>query len=96
MSEQAGEPGRVGGPGGPGGGAEVGSDGPGGDDVAALAWKVGEDVDPPVEIVVDGESYMAGAGPPEGRVEMTEDELRAAAAAIDNDPDATDEERDLT
>lgn len=93
MSESGESGERVGGAGGPGGGAEVGSDGPGpdGDDVAALAWKVGEDVDPPVEIVVDGESYMAGAGPPEGRVEMTEDELRAAVADAESGTD-----RDLT
>jgi hypothetical protein len=84
---------RAGGPGGPGGGAELGSDGPGpnGDEVAQLAWKVGEDVDPPVEIVVDGESYVAGAGPPEGRVELTKEELRDAVADAESDAD-----RDLT
>jgi hypothetical protein len=41
-------------------------------------WRAGEDVDPPVTVVVNGREYEAGAGPPEGRVEMTEDELRRA------------------
>ncbi|HEV7887851.1 MAG TPA: hypothetical protein VGO92_09840 [Acidimicrobiales bacterium] len=77
--------GRGRGRGGPGGDAEPGSHGPGGaggngggDEAAELVWRAGEDVDPPVTVVVDGREYEAGAGPPEGRVEMTEDELRRA------------------
>ena len=77
--------------GGPGAGAEPGSHGPAGDDLAELVWKVGEDVDPPVEIVVEGQSYVAGAGPPEDQVELTEDELRAVAERAESGDD-----RDLT
>jgi hypothetical protein len=77
--------------GGPGGGAEPGSHGPGNDEVAELVWRIGEDVDPPVTIVVNGREYEVGAGPPQGRVEMTVEELRAAAARAE-----AGEDRDLT
>jgi hypothetical protein len=69
----------------------IGSHGPGGDEVAELVWRVGEDVDPPVTIVVDGKEYEAGAGPPQGRLEMTVEELRAAVARAESGQD-----RDLT
>lgn len=62
--------------GGPGADAEPGSHGPPGDDVAELVWRIGEDVEQPVRIVVDGREYMAGSGPPERTVELTEAELR--------------------
>lgn len=75
------------GPGGPGAAADPGSHGPAGDEIAELVWRIGEDVDPPVRYVVDGKEYVAGAGPPERTVEMTEAELRAAAARLDEDRD---------
>ncbi|MDQ1438462.1 MAG: hypothetical protein QOK43_2091 [Acidimicrobiaceae bacterium] len=64
--------------------AAPGSEGPGNDEVAALVWKLGQHVDPPVTVVVDGREYVAGAGPPEGRVEMTEQELRRSVAEADS------------
>lgn len=78
------------GPGGPGTGAEPGSGGPGNDEIAELVWRIGEDVEPPVRYLIDGREYVAGAGPPGRTVEMTEAELRAKAAAIDEDRDDTD------
>ena len=75
---------------GPGAAASAGSDGPEGDPVADLVWRIGEDVVPAVRYVVDGKEYVAGAGPPERTVEMTEAELRAEVARLDEDRDDTD------
>ena len=78
---------QVGGPGGPGGGAEVGSHGPAGDELAELAWRVGEDVDPAVAVVVNGREYVVGAGPPEKTVEMTEEQFRDAVRRAESGED---------
>jgi hypothetical protein len=64
--------------------APPGSHGPPGDDLAELVWRVGEDVEPPVRILVDGREYIAGAGPPEHTVEMTEAQLREAIAKAES------------
>jgi hypothetical protein len=73
--------------GGPGGGAEPGSHGPSGDELAELAWRAGEDVDPPVAVVVDGREYVLGSGPPEKTVQMTEAQFRAAVAKAESGED---------